>query len=182
MMDLGLRATAPRDLAEVLELERDPDVAPSIKVWPRDRHLRAISDPDEAHLTLTDADGFAGFSLLAGLTDVSAPTELRRIALRRRGAGNGRRALALVLDHAFAAGSPCRVWLDVVPGNDRALRLYQATGFTPDGFSSDTHLLPDGTVSRLRVMSISADSWRGRSDRQSATGALASAQIPERGG
>lgn len=155
-VDLELADTRESDLEQVLELEADPDVAPWIAPWSRERHTRAIRERDEAHLRFVDAGGFAGFCLLAGLNDPSGSIELRRLALCRRGEGLGRHALALVLAHIFVKAGARRVWLDVVPANARAIRLYERAGFDSDGLTAATHLLPDGSFSPLRLMSISA--------------------------
>ncbi len=157
--ELALAGTEPGDLAAVLDLEADPDVAPWILAWPRERHLRAITEPDEAHLTFSGVHGFAGFALLAGLSGPERSIELRRIALVRRGRGAGWSALQLVLGEAFHVRGAKRVWLDVVPGNAPAIRLYEEAGFRSDGPGEMTHLLPGGGLERLRVMSISAGDW-----------------------
>ncbi len=152
-MSLSLRPTRADDLSDVLALEADPDVAPWITRWTRERHLRAISDADESHMSFADGGSFAGFLLLAGLCRPDRCVELRRIALRRRGEGRGKNALALALDRCFDEHAASRVWLDVVPRNLRAARLYELTGFLDGG------LPPDGPPTPLRVMSIDGAAW-----------------------
>jgi diamine N-acetyltransferase len=151
---LELRETVEQDLPGILAIEADPDVAPWITRWPLERHRLAVAEPDEAHLALYDGGSLVGFVLRAGLCDQTRSVELRRIALGRRGAGIGAGALALVLDHVFGGLRAVRVWLDVLPGNARALRLYERAGFIDEGMLPDAHLLPDGSSVALRVMSI----------------------------
>jgi diamine N-acetyltransferase len=158
---LSLRPTRPEDLDHVLALEADPDVSAWTATWPRERHLQAISDEDEAHLSIFEGPRHAGFALLIGVHDRNRAIELRRIALAQRGAGAGAQALDLVLDHAFGTCEAHRVWLDVMPGNARAQRVYERAGFVCEGVAREAHLLPDGSFAPLRVMSILVHEWRG---------------------
>jgi RimJ/RimL family protein N-acetyltransferase len=159
---LRLRDTAEPDLPAVLALEADPDVAPWITRWSAARHRRAITDADEAHLIFRDGPRTAGFLLLAGLSGEHRSVELRRIALSRRGEGLGAVALDLALGHAFATFGARRVWLDVLPGNVRAERLYERAGFVDEGILREAHLLPDGSLASLRLMSTLAEDWAAR--------------------
>ena len=159
-MDLSLRNTTDADLTAVLALESDPDVAPWISPWPRERHARAFSDPDLAHLTYCAADGrFKGFLLLAGLTDPAGSLELRRIALQTRGRGLGSAAFEMALARCFRQYGARRVWLDMVPSNDRAAAIYARAGLLDEGILENAHPLPGGSFGPLRVMSISALEW-----------------------
>ena len=160
-MDLSLTPTTEADLDAVVALESDPDVAPWISPWPRERHLRAISAEELAHLSFRDADGaFAGLLLLAGLSDPERSIELRRIALRVRGRGLGAQALQAALAHCFEALGAQRVWLDLLPDNERAAAVYRRVGLTDEGVVENAHPLPDGSLGPLRFMSISSDDWR----------------------
>lgn len=160
-VELSLRATTEHDLAAVVALEADPDVAPWISPWTLERHLRALADPDLAHLSFETAQGgaFAGFVLLGGLRDPAGSVELRRIALCGRGRGLGKPALGLALSHAFRSCAARRVWLDMLPANGRAAAVYARSGFQDDGIVPDAHPLPDGSLGPLRFMSISRGRW-----------------------
>jgi RimJ/RimL family protein N-acetyltransferase len=65
-------------------------------------------------------DGWAEFHIFLG-----EPAE--------RGRGYGRAATAAMLAHAFDELALWRVRLQVLRGNERALRLYAALGFEPEG-------------------------------------------------
>ena len=131
-------------------------------MWSAAQHRDAISDPDQAHLTFDEDGASAGLLLLAGLTGRNRSVELRRIVVSRRGEGRGRAALVLALDHAFQACDAHRVWLDLLPDNARALRLYERSGFRSEGLLRDAHLRPDGSFASLRVMSILREEWAAR--------------------
>lgn len=160
-MDLSLSPTTEADLDAVVALESDPDVAPWISPWPRERHLRAISDDELAHLSFRDDDGaFAGLLLLAGLSDPERSIELRRIALETRGTGLGAQAFQAALAHCFESLGARRVWLDLLPGNERAATIYMRAGMKDEGVVENVHPLPDGSFGPLGFMSISAEDWR----------------------
>jgi|SRR5215218_4940108 len=89
------------------------------------------------------------------------PGRLRRIVIGPRGRGLGRRALELVLEHAFGALCAHRVWLDVKVHNERARRAYAAAGFVHEGVLRDA-LLTDGVFESLAVMSVIEPEWTGR--------------------
>jgi RimJ/RimL family protein N-acetyltransferase len=78
-----------------------------------------------------------------------------------RGRGIGRRALRLVLDRAFGELGAHRVWLDVKPHNERALRAYRAVGFVHEGVLRDA-LLTDGAYESLAIMSVLEHEWAER--------------------
>jgi diamine N-acetyltransferase len=151
---LKLRESAERDIPELMAIEADPDVSPWITVWPAERHRRALSEPDEAHMVFSRRGRTVGFLLLAGLTAPDRSIELRRIALSCRGEGLGAGALELALGYAFDVLGARSVWLDVLPGNARALRLYERAGLVDHGLAPHRHLLPDGSSAPLRLMSI----------------------------
>jgi diamine N-acetyltransferase len=160
-MGLGLRATTAADLDFVLAAEAHPEAAPFVLGWSRARHPAAIDDRDEEHLLVVEPTGPVGFVLLAGLAGEHRGVELRRIVVAPPGRGTGRRALALVLDHAFGTLGAHRVWLDVKVHNARARRAYRAVGFAHEGVLRDA-LLTGGVYESLAVMSILAPEWRDR--------------------
>jgi RimJ/RimL family protein N-acetyltransferase len=164
-MPLTLHETTEQELDAVLALEADPDVAPWIGRWTRERQLEAICDPDEAHLVFADGRALAGFVLLAGLSRQDRSIELRRIALVRRGAGLGMQALELALRYGFDDRGAERVWLDVLERNARAQRLYVRAGFVYDDVPPEPHLLSDGSTALAVFMSTRRADWRSRRDR-----------------
>lgn len=86
-MALTLRETAEEELPAVLALEADPDVSPWITTWPAERHLRAIQDPDEAHMAFWEETRHEGFLLLAGLRTSGSTSS--RTTCARSGSTNG---------------------------------------------------------------------------------------------
>jgi RimJ/RimL family protein N-acetyltransferase len=99
--------------------------------------------------------------LLAGLNAPERVIELRRLAISRRGAGIGRAALEQVLSLVFSEHDARRVWLDVLPGNARARRLYESLGFLAETLLQAAYPSPDGALPLL-VMSIQKAEWQTR--------------------
>ena len=159
-MTVGLRPTTAADLDFVMTAESDPEATPYVTVWSRSEHEHAIADSDQSHLLIHDGGEPVGFILLAGLDGRHRNLELRRIVVRR-GRGLGRQALALVLDHCFRELGAHRVWLDVKPHNERALRAYRALGFVHEGVLRDAEL-SDGKWESLAIMSALEHEWAGR--------------------
>jgi diamine N-acetyltransferase len=159
-----LRPATPADIGFVLATEADPDAAPYIRAATRADHEAAIADPARALLIVLDDErppagplprsgGAAGFVLLAGIG--GSNVELRRIVVRERGRGVGRRALVLVLEYAFGTLGAHRVWLDVITHNERARRAYAAVGFVHEGIQREALRRGDRYES-LALMSVLA--------------------------
>ncbi len=142
----------------MLRTEADPGAAPFIARWDRARHERAIVDRDEAHLLIVDGARCRGYVLLAGLHSDPTIIELRRIVVVEPGRGLGRRALGLVLQHAFANLGAEQVWLDVMVDNRRARRAYSAAGFITESIVRDALQTPDGPRT-LAIMSVLRSQW-----------------------
>src|SRR5262245_42171287 len=114
-MRVQLRPTIPADLGFVLDAEADPDSAPFILPWPRERPAQALTAPDFAHRVIEVGGGpeRAGFVLRAGLTSPHGSIEFRRIVVPAKGQGVGRAAVRAVKRLAFLEKKAHRLWLDV---------------------------------------------------------------------
>ncbi|RZT85367.1 ribosomal protein S18 acetylase RimI-like enzyme [Pseudonocardia sediminis] len=149
--EVVLRRTGAGDLDRVLEIETAPDTAVWLGESSRHWHAGALEDPDREHLVVVDR-GAVGGGVVAGFVVLAAPrgteygVELRRIVVapEHRGRGLGRAALRAAVDRAFAMAG--RVWLDVKPGNTRALALYASEGFVREQELPASPGNPDGAV------------------------------------
>jgi len=122
-----LHPSGPGEMDDVLAMEADPDTRPWLGESSRSWHAGALAAGDVEHLTARRDGEPVGFVVLAGPRGGETGTELRRIvvAAGHRGRGTGRAMLHAVLERV----GPGRVWLDVKPGNARALALYAGAGF-----------------------------------------------------
>jgi diamine N-acetyltransferase len=135
-MEIGVRQTTEADLDFVIDTEREPEAARFVHRFSRERHREAIAGVNEEHLLIVEDEDPVGFALLMGLGDENRSIEIRRIVVKRRGEGLGRRALILIVDRAFSRHGAHRVWLDTFTWNHRAQRAYLAAGFVREGCSA----------------------------------------------
>ena len=157
---MDLRDTTAADLAFVMAAEAHPEVSRFVTVEPRERHEATIADPNQRHLIVREGSESLGYAILRGVEDPNRVIEVRRIVIAERGRGLGREALRLVVDQAFRELGAHRVWLDVMPHNERALRVYRAVGFIHEGVMREAQLA-HGVHESLAIMSILEHEWDG---------------------
>lgn len=159
-MQIALRPTASADLEFVLTAEADLDAERWIMADAREVHAAVIDGPHQEHLVIVGAETqLVGFIMLAGLDNVNAALEVRRIVVTRRGEGIGRAALRLAVERCLAVHNARRVWLDVSPDNERAKRSYRAVGFVYEGTLRDAVRVTPDTWEPLEIMSVLSTEW-----------------------
>ena len=162
-MLLGLRPAVAADAAWMSAAEAAPYARQWVSPWTEEQHLAALDD-ESAEQIVIEQDGQAvGHVLLNGIGRSSMGIELRRIVVREPGQGVGTRALRLVVEHCFEELGTHRVWLDVMPDNERARRAYANAGFREEGVLRDALRRPDGSLVPLVLMAITVAEWRSRS-------------------
>lgn len=132
---LRLRPTMLSDLDFVLTVENDPLCRPYITPWERTQHEGAVRFPDFRHFIVEAGDGIqaVGFVILQGCRSPHRSIELKRMVIRRQGAGLGRACLRMLKQIAFRDLHAHRFWLDVKTHNTRAKALYDSEGFVEEG-------------------------------------------------
>src|SRR6478609_9559954 len=140
-----LRPSEPGDIDFVLAAEADPEAAPNIGPRTRERHLQALTNPDEEHLMILSEERPVGFALLTDLTGSNRNFEIHTIVITERGRGFGQAALELIIDRAFEVHGAHRVWLDAVGANARARHVYEKLGFTYEGAWREAWRSADGS-------------------------------------
>jgi diamine N-acetyltransferase len=160
-VSVALRPTTAADLDFVLAAESDPEASRFVTAEPREAHEATIADPNQQHLIACEGEERLGYVMLCGVEDPNRVIEVRRIVIVERGRGLGREALRLVVDRAFRELGAHRVWLDVLPHNERALRAYQAVGFVHEGVMREAQLV-NGVHESLAIMSILEHEWAER--------------------
>jgi diamine N-acetyltransferase len=163
MADIVLRPTTAADLDWVVGTEHDPAIEPHISQWPRERHAAALDEASTRHLVIADAASGErlGYVILRGVGEPDGSVELLRIVVAERGRGTGRVALRIVRQLAFEELGAHRLWLDVVPGNAAARRLYASEGFVEEGVMREAARRAGGFVS-LVLMSMLEQEHRRR--------------------
>ena len=119
----------PRDLDEVLEIERVSFASP----WSRESFLFDLREnPFGRSIVASDPDGrIVGYACCWHLYE---ELKINNLAVRpdRRGSGVGRAILRCVIDQGRRAG--CRIaLLEVRPSNAAARALYESEGFVQIG-------------------------------------------------
>jgi len=140
--------------------EAHADVAHWITPWTPEQHEAALGDTSMAELVIVDHDRLVDHVILQDVGHATTGIQLRRLVVSERGRGVGAAALPLVLDHCFGPLGTHRVWLDVLPENERALTLYRRVGFREEGRLRDAYRRPDGSLWSLVLMAVLATEWR----------------------
>lgn len=129
---LKLRRTEETDVDYVFGAEHSEENCRFVIPWSREQHLKALTDPDLAHL-IVQTETKVGYIILAGLLDPNQGIEFRRIVITEKGRGYGKAALEMVKEVAFETYNAHRLWLDVKAQNHRARAVYRAAGFIVEG-------------------------------------------------
>ena len=93
MSNLELKLTSPKDLAEIITIESDPENMTFIGAYSFERHQQVIDNKDELHLTFAANERLIGYAILMGLENPNNAIELKRITIAEKGKGYGRAAL-----------------------------------------------------------------------------------------
>lgn len=159
--EIALRPTTEFDLDWVVRTEHAPENEELITRWPRAAHSAALRNPGMRHLVIDDGSGNRlGYAILSRIDDNDPNIELLRIVVAEPGRGVGRTALRLVREMVFGELGAHRLWLDVVPTNERARALYRSAGFVEEGLMREAARRPGGYVS-LVLMSMLEQEHRG---------------------
>lgn len=159
-----LRPTTPADLDFVVAAEQAAHAAGFVHLWSRDRHLQALSHPDERHWMVEDVATQVpvGYLIVLGVQDPDQCVLIKRIVISQPGKGYGRSVLVQALDQAFSEFGAHRVWLDVMEENHRARSLYRSLGFVEEGRLRECVKTPTGFAS-MWLMSMLRSEFLARS-------------------
>ena len=131
---MNLRPATPADIPAIRTIAQLPQHALLITDEDDAGLLAYLNDPSARLFMLeTDTDPAAGFALFCELDSRAGVVELRRLALREVGRGQGRAFVQLLTDHAFESFAAQRVWLDTNFDNTRAQKVYAAVGYQLEG-------------------------------------------------
>jgi ribosomal protein S18 acetylase RimI-like enzyme len=127
-----LRPTGAIDLHFVCSVEQAAEYQGLIGQWSAEQHFEACQRFDQEHLIIERAvdKNALGYLIAYDLRRHGLGFYLKRIAVETPSMGVGRRALRLLVAHAFTELRSDSVWLDVHRTNERAQRAYAAAGFT----------------------------------------------------
>jgi diamine N-acetyltransferase len=160
---ISLTRGTPDDITLVMSAERQPDYEWSVGRWTEAQHRGALASPDCIYL-IGGRTGEApqGFAILRELDQPYGNVCLKRIAVLEAGRGFGQAFMEAVMDWVFTQTQTHRFWLDVIEQNVRGRHVYTKLGFVEEGRKRDAHILPNGTRTSYRLMSILRPEWHSR--------------------
>lgn len=156
---VALRTTTPADIPFVLQTESHPENVDYVSQWAREKHLKALEDPNIKHMIVEDhQEDRVGYVILTGVGDwVNKCVELTRIVIAPKDLGYGTASLKLVIKYVFHELQFHRLWLDVLETNTRAQHIYHKVGFEKEGLLREADFYK-GTYQNLVIMAILGDS------------------------
>lgn len=159
MTALSLRPATADDIPFIMTTERRPGNERVVGRWEEAHHRAEMSNPSTAYFVGEEQGVPCGFAIVIHLDEPAGNVHLKRIATADPGRGHGRRILRLVTAEVFRCPGPHRLWLTVMPYNERARRLYAGEGFAQEGAFREAALLPTGERVDQIVMSVLRPEW-----------------------
>lgn len=152
--------TQESDIPEIILMENDCENSQYIQPNTEEEHYGLIKDDNIEHLLLkSEYNTTLGFAILAGLKDKNRNIEFRRIVIKDKGKGFGRKAVKKLKEYSFGKLGCHRLWLDVLENNERARSLYLSEGFKEDGKLRE-RILINNNYQSLLIMSILENEYR----------------------
>ena len=159
-----LRPVRDDDLAPLLAMLVEPDVARWFGGWDAARVQRDLLDPQDDEVVLAiEVEGEVAGVLMVGEEE---EPDYRCVSIdlgldgAHQGRGLGPEAMRLVIDHMIDARGHHRFSIDPAAGNDRAIRAYAAVGFRPVGVMRRYERALDGTWRDGLLMDLLAEEYR----------------------
>lgn len=149
---------AAADIAFIMSIERSPGYPALVGCYEATEHLRRMVAPTCTYLLGRNAGEVVGFAVIRRDDDGMGTAQLHRIAVSPPGNGYGLAFLREICRWVFAEHDIDRLWLDLLPSNVRAARLYEALGFVKEGVMRASLRLGEGRQD-LILMSLLRQDW-----------------------
>jgi RimJ/RimL family protein N-acetyltransferase len=160
---IAIRSATLADLDFVMAVERQPGYPERVGTFNQEEHAHKLSHPRWSFEILLYDDRPAGFAVLGDLDNPMGNVCLHRIAVASAGQGLGSMFLAALCRHVFINCKAHRFWLDVLPDNEPAKRVYRKLGFVEEGIMRSALRYPDGQRADLLLMALLLPDWVARS-------------------
>ena len=147
-----LRPATPDDIAFIMRTERSPGYPELVGTYDKQTHLRLMAMPLVRYVVYELDRAPLGFAELRRDVDGMGNVQLHRLAVAPAGRGHGALFLSALCADVFSDPEIGRIWLDLLPDNLRARRVYEKTGFRIEGTMRSALRLPDGTRRDLLLM------------------------------
>ncbi len=117
------------EVPAIVVMESHEDAAEFVTQFSAERHERDLRDPGVVYKSIYDERrALIGFIILV-LDPDGLSVEIRRIVVKPKGKGYGKRAMALIDGICREEIGRRRIWLDVFDFNPRAIRTYEQSGY-----------------------------------------------------
>ena len=127
---ISIEDTKAEELEAIQQIEQDEDTSRYIIPYSLEKHRAEYQKRDVFYKSIYDkADKLTGFMILV-LEDDGISLEFRRIVIRDKGKGHGKRAVSLVDQICTEEFGRSRIWLDVFDFNKRGQHTYETQGYT----------------------------------------------------
>ena len=163
LMEIGgleFCSTKPEYLDLISSIEKNNNNF--VFVWPKERHMEAITRMDEMHISIINASTseLVGYILLTGVGGEDQSLEFRRMVIADKGKGYGRISVRFIKKYCFEVLKYHRLWLDAYTDNVRAIDLYASEGFVQEGLLRECKKQGDGYRSMV-IMSMLENEYNG---------------------
>ena len=141
---LRLRRAAPSDLEYIIALQNDPENAPFILPFERERWIEILDSKAASKIAalIETLDGErCGYLLLDHFDEISMYLWHLVIGRGHKGRGVGHGALRLLKRFVFDELKWHRLWIDCETTNARALRLYDSENFRREGLFRESVII-----------------------------------------
>lgn len=155
----ALRPAEEADIPFIMSVEALPGYAERVGRFAAAEHRAEMAEQDSAYWLGIDNGVPIGFAVLQGLRNSMRNVALHRFAVAQAGRGLGRAFLTQMTSHVFTTLGAERFWLDVLPDNEPALRLYERLGFVAEGLMRKALRYPDGRRADLILMALLKEDW-----------------------
>jgi len=151
--------TQIEDIDLIVSIESDIQNSKFITPNTPEEHKALIIDENIEHLLLKQFNHIIGFVILSGVKDKNNSIEFRRIVIKEKGRGLGRKSIQEIKRYCFEELDCHRLWLDVLESNVRARHLYSSENFKEEGTLRECLVAGDDYHS-LIIMSILENEYR----------------------
>ncbi|WSG99517.1 GNAT family N-acetyltransferase (plasmid) [Rhizobium johnstonii] len=155
---LTVEPASAADIPFIMSIERSPGYQALVGSYDATEHRRRMEAPTCTYLLCRNAGELVGFAVIRRDDDGMGTAQLHRIAVSPPGNGYGSAFLRKICRWVFSEHGLDRLWLDVLPSNVNAARLYEKLGFVREGVMRASLRVPGGRED-LVLMSLLREDW-----------------------
>ncbi len=147
------------DIPQIMALERSPGYPRLVGSYDAVEHRRRLEAANSTYLLGRIESRLIGFAAIRFDDDGMATAQLHRIVVSPPGRGYGTSFMQAICEWVFAECDVERFWLDLLPSNVRAVRVYEKIGFEREGVMRSALRTPGGRQDLLLMSLLRAD-WQ----------------------